>query len=82
MTTPDIEVYDRPEPGPPTGVSVRVDPRTGKTASDVVEEFRAGNPSIWIGLNADGGSFSIGVPLLSEGGEQVIARRLQEVLTS
>ena len=44
---PDIEVYDRPEPGPPTGVSVRVDPRTGKTASDVVEEFRAGNPTAY-----------------------------------
>jgi len=79
---PAIEVVALKEQGPPTGVGVKVDPATGKTASEVVEEFRAGNPSIWIGLNADGGSFSIRVPLLNNGGEKVIARRLREVLSS
>ena len=78
---PYIQLVDHHEQGPPTGVSVKVDTaKTGKTPSDVVEELRDGNPSVWVGLSEDGSSFSIRVPLLPEGQERVIAERLWEVL--
>jgi hypothetical protein len=68
---------------------VHLDSQTlGKTAIDVVNELKAGNPSIWVrspnarpddypeGQN----SFVIRMPTLKEGGEKVIAQRLREIL--
>jgi hypothetical protein len=50
----------------------------GKTAVQVIEKLRAGNPSIWV--RGGGNSFAVTVPHLVEGEEQIVARRLREVL--
>ena len=58
----------------------------GKSAQDVVDELRAGNPSIWVrdrdrDLGEESDSFVIRIPTLKEGGEKVIADRLREILS-
>jgi seryl-tRNA(Sec) selenium transferase len=52
----------------------------GKTASQVIEALRAGDPSIWV--RGSGNTFSVAVPQLVDGEEQIVARRLREVLTA
>ena len=62
---------------------IRVDPsKAGKTASDVVAELQAGNPSIWVRHeeSEDKDSFNVRMPTLKEGGEKIIANRLREIL--
>ena len=78
---PNAELSYFPENEPPEGLRVRVDAeRAGKSAQDVVEELRAGNPSIWV-REQEGDSFIIRMPTLKEGGEKVIADRLRESLS-
>jgi L-seryl-tRNA(Ser) seleniumtransferase len=52
----------------------------GKTAAQAIEELRAGNPSIWV--RGGGNSFNVTVPHLVDGEEQIVARRVREVLTT
>ncbi len=88
---PHIELsrHSTPPGGPAEGLLVQLDFQAlGKTAIDVVNELRAGNPSIWVrspnarpddypeGQN----SFVIRMPTLKEGGEKIIAQRLREIL--
>ena len=88
---PHIEssMHSHPPGVPPEGLLVHLDSQAlGKTAIDVVNELREGNPSIWVrspnarpddypeGQN----SFVIRMPTLKEGGEKVIAQRLREIL--
>lgn len=90
-TLPHIELarHSNPPGTPAEGLLVHLDSQTlGKTAIDVVNELKAGNPSIWVrspnarpddypeGQN----SFVIRMPTLKEGGEKVIAQRLREIL--
>jgi L-seryl-tRNA(Ser) seleniumtransferase len=89
---PHIELsnHSHPPGSPAEGLLVHLDHRSlGKTAIDVVNELRDGNPSIWVrspnarpddypeGQN----SFVIRMPTLKEGGEKVIAQRLRDILT-
>ncbi|MCZ6679558.1 MAG: aminotransferase class V-fold PLP-dependent enzyme [Candidatus Poribacteria bacterium] len=52
----------------------------GKTASQITEALREGNPSIWAGDS--GNSISIGVANLIDDDVQVVADRLRELLTA
>ena len=77
---PNIRLTNFPEQGPGEGLRVTVDAeKLRKTASEVVMELRAGNPSIWVREQEDS-SFIIRMPTLKEGGERVIAERLREIL--
>ena len=87
----NIELSDYPERGPVEGLLVKLDvAKLGKNAEDVVAELRAGNPSIWVRSpygrpdyyppGAD--SFAVRMQTLREGGEQIIAQRLIEILGS
>ena len=87
----NIELIDFPEDGPIEGLTVKLDvSRTGKTAGDVVAELRAGNPSIWVRspygrpdyYPPDADSFTVRMPQLKEGGEETIAARIREILSS
>ena len=88
---PHIELsrHSNPPGTPAEGLLVHLDSQVlGKTAIEVVNELREGNPSIWVrSPNArpddysDGqNSFVIRMPTLKEGGEKVIAQRLKEIL--
>ena len=89
---PNIELADSPDDGPVLGLKVRIDgEKSGKTVVEVVDELRAGNPSIWVASGAGGhpdryptgsDSFIIRVPTIEEGGEEVIAQRLREILST
>jgi L-seryl-tRNA(Ser) seleniumtransferase len=69
-----------PESEPAEGLRIRVDAdKAGKTAQDVVEELRNGNPSIWV-RELDDDSFVVRMATLKEGGEKIIAERLREIL--
>ena len=87
----NIQLSDYPEQGPVEGLLVKLDvTKLGKNAGDVVAERRAGNPSIWVRSpygrpdyyppGAD--SFAVRMQTLREGGEQIIAQRLIEILGS
>ena len=70
-----------PEGQPGHDLWMRVDAEAaGKTADEVVQELRAGNPSIWVRQDGDEHHFSLNFIALKEGGERVIADRLREVL--
>ena len=71
------------------GLVVRMDTaKVGKTAGEVVAELKTGNPSIWVRSPQERpdeyppgeNGFVILMHLLKEGGEQVIAERLKEIL--
>ena len=83
LSSAEMSYY--PEHGPAEGLRVRVDAEmAGKSAQDVVDELRAGNPSIWVrdrDLGEESDSFVIRIPTLKEGGEKVIADRLREILS-
>ena len=69
-----------PENEPAEGLRIRVDAdKAGKSAQDVVEELRNGNPSIWV-RELEDDSFVVRVATLKEGGEKIIAERLREIL--
>ena len=88
----NIELADSPDDGPAIGLRVTIDgEKAGKTAAEVSKELRAGNPSIWVASGSAGhpdgyppgeDSIIIRVPTLKEGGEQVIAQRLREILST
>jgi L-seryl-tRNA(Ser) seleniumtransferase len=66
-----------------SGVVVTLDEAAlGKTAARAIEELRAGNPSIWVRGRGDGNSFSVAVAHLVDGEEEIVARRLREVLAT
>ena len=78
---PDIEFFDSPKDGPADGLGVRIDvDKLGRTAIDIAEELQGGNPSIWVRHPVERDSLVIRMPTLKEGGENVIAERLSEIL--
>ena len=78
---PGTELFEAPEDGPPDALGVRIDPGvTGKTAEQIDEELKAGNPSIWPRQPVRPGEIVFGIPTLKEGGEKVIAERLRQIL--
>jgi L-seryl-tRNA(Ser) seleniumtransferase len=52
----------------------------GMTAADAVSRLRAGEPSI--GTRSEGDAVVIGVWMMNRGEEQIVARRLRDVLLS
>lgn len=52
----------------------------GKTEEQVVEELKAGDPSIWTRVNPYEGGLQVGTVGLNDGEEEIIAERLPEVL--
>lgn len=68
-----------PPVGPGVGLTVTVDPKvTGKTAAQVVEELKAGDPPIWMGHA--GNDLYVHVPTLNEGEDKVVLERIKAVL--
>jgi D-glucosaminate-6-phosphate ammonia-lyase len=75
---PHVEVA--PDGSPVTGLRVAIDETAlGKTAAEVADALRAGNPSIWVHSRAD--TISISVRTLVGGDELVIADRLRCLLS-
>ena len=87
---PNIQLATYPEQGPPEGLLINLDSeKLGKTAADVSAELRAGNPSIWVRAPTGGhpdyyppgeNYFVVRMPTLKEGGEEVIAERLKQIV--
>ena len=86
---PNLTMTNYPVDGPVIGLVVRMDTtKVGKTAGEVVAELKTGNPSIWVRSPQERpdeyppgeNGFVILMHLLKEGGEQVIAERLKEIL--
>ena len=50
----------------------------GKTATQITEALQYGNPSIWV--RGSGNGFAVTVPNLVDGDEEVVAKRLRELL--
>ena len=86
-----VELLDSPEEGPIDGLTIKLDvARIGKSAGKVVDELKAGNPSIWVRSpygrpdyyppGAD--SFTVRMPQLKEAGEHTIAARIKVILSS
>ena len=76
-----ITLEDFTPDGPLEGLTVISDPDvTGMTGAEIVEELRAGNPSIWVRESDLGDRFAIRMMTLKEGGERVIVDRLKEIL--
>jgi len=50
----------------------------GKTAGQIIQTLRDGNPSIWV--RGSDNWFQIAVPLLADGEERVVAERVREAL--
>jgi D-glucosaminate-6-phosphate ammonia-lyase len=89
INIPNLTMHDYPAQGPAVGLVVRMDTaKVGKTAGEVVAELKTGNPSIWVRSPQERpdeyppgeNGFVILMHLLKEGGEQVIAERLKEIL--
>jgi len=60
-------------------LSVRLDEKAlGKSAADVVEILRQGDPSIW--LQAEGPTLHLSMLTVGDGDEEIIAARLGEIL--
>ena len=76
-----IEMSDYPDQGPKDGLKITINPsKTQKTKSEVIEELRSSNPSIWVRDWDEIESFIVTMPQLKEGGEKIIARRLGGIL--
>ena len=76
-----ISLEDLADDGPVEGLTVIVDEdAAGMTGADVVEELRAGNPSVWVREFDSGDRFGIRLLTLSEGAETVIIDRLRQIL--
>ena len=54
----------------------------GKTAGQVADELDAGNPRIWVDTRGEDNTLLVNVHTLNEGEEEIVARRLREVLAS
>ncbi|MDP6422879.1 MAG: aminotransferase class V-fold PLP-dependent enzyme [SAR202 cluster bacterium] len=77
-----ITLSDYPAHGPAEGLFIEIDADVvGKTAGDVIEELRAGNPSIWVREHQDDNGLAVRMLTLKENGEQIIAQRLREILS-
>ena len=77
----DSTVHGTGPGGPVGGLRIKVDAeKVGKTAEDVIEELRAGNPGIWVREMVEDDAFGVVMLTLKEGGEKVIAERLKEIL--
>ena len=62
------------------GVQITVDETAlGKTAEQIIEELRQGNPSIWTRGSAN--TFRVAVTNLVEDDQQIVTSRLRDVLT-
>ena len=71
--------------GPTDGIIVNIDPtETGKTAAQVIEEMKSGNPSIWAHPSEEFGGVPGGIVLrvrtLKPGQENLVAERMREIL--
>ena len=71
--------------GPADGVNVFVDPdEAGKTAEQVLEEMKNGNPSVWAHsteeLGGAPGGILLRVPTLKPGQENLVVERMREIL--
>ena len=76
-----ITLEDFTPDGPLEGLTVISDSDvTGMTGAEIVEALRDGNPSIWVRESDLGDRFAIRMMTLKEGGEEVIADRLKEIL--
>ncbi len=76
-----ITLEDFAPDGPLEGLTVVSDTNvTGMTGAEIVEALRDGNPSIWVRESDLGDRFAIRMMTLKEGGEEIIADRLKEIL--
>ena len=80
---PGVEAYRISDIEPPTpstreGVRLVLLPGVPKTAEEVFEALRDGEPSIWV--RPDGNQVNLSVGFLNDGEAEVVARRLREVL--
>ncbi len=70
-----------PEPAPWIRLLVSLDEAAlGKTAGEVAQTLRTGDPSIWVGLRDN--SLVLSVHTLNEGEEQLVVERLRGVLSN
>ncbi len=77
-----ITLSDYPADEPAEGLFIEIDADVvGKTAAEVIEELRAGNPSIWVREHQDDNGLAVRMLTLKENGEQIIAQRLREILS-
>ncbi len=79
---PNIRMRGYPDDGPFEGLRITIDAeKLGKSAADVVDGLRSGNPSIWVRFTDDDpDSLIVRMGTLKDGGEKVIAERLREIL--
>jgi L-seryl-tRNA(Ser) seleniumtransferase len=76
-----VTFSDYPQDAPAEALMLTIDPaKAGKSAQDVIDELKAGNPSIWVRELPEDNSLAIRMLTLREGGEKVIAQRLREIL--
>lgn len=76
---PNMEIA--PDGSPVTGLRVTIDETAlGKTAVEVADALRAGNPSIWAHSRED--TITLSVRTLMDGDELVIADRLRHLLSA
>ena len=76
-----VTLSEFPTDAPAEGLMLTIDPeKAGKSAQDVIDELKAGNPSIWVRELPEENSLVIRMLTLKEDGEQVIAQRLREIL--
>lgn len=70
-----------PEPAPWIRLRVTLDEAAlGKTAAEVVQNLRAGDPSVWVGLQDN--TLVLSVHTLNEGEERLVVERLRAELQS
>lgn len=75
-----VTLSEFPVDSPAEGLMLTIDPgAAGTTAQDVIDELRAGSPSIWVRELPEVDSLVVRMPTLKEGGEEVIADRLREI---
>lgn len=68
-----------PAEGPAASLSLSLDEEAlGKTAAQVAEELRQGNPSIWV--EVQGNALHLNLSTVHDGDEAIIADRLKEVI--
>ena len=78
-----LDAVDFPGTGLVEGLRIRIDPqKAGRSAEDVVNELRGGDPKIWVREDDERGSFIIRMTTVEEGDEAVIADRVREIVAS
>ncbi|HJO82001.1 MAG TPA: hypothetical protein QF520_06325 [SAR202 cluster bacterium] len=77
-----VKLSDYPSDGPAEGLFIEVDADVvGKTAAEVIEELRKGNPSIWVREHQDDNGLAVRMLTLKQDSEEIIARRLREIFS-